>query len=401
MPARKAKQKRDRRPSATKPRVRPAVKRAAPKTPAAKVRKGAKRKPAPKKTVARRPAAKVAARRAAPAPKPRAAKAAVPSRANAVRDLERGCDAMLAAIRGLREEAANRPIAPGKWTPREIVLHMACWDEWMLGVLPAAITRDRAPAGMDAAGYQAFNARAIESGKALTWDDVRELWATQRQLLLALLAAVPAKPLERWSTDHALGSLIHGWADHDRHHAAQIRAARAARPGKAAKAFTPAFAAQRAEANARDLLLFELQRARVSVNAALQGLSGGSAMRPIAEGKWSPHEIVLHLAVRDRVRLEEFDAVLAGAPRSWAGIDDATMAALNEAHLAPLRTLSWDEALRLLHTTREQLMAALVAVPAERTDVWSETHPFGAMMRSLPDHDRHHAEQIKTARVAG
>ena len=175
-------------------------------------------------------------------------------------------------------------------------------------------------------------------------------------------------------------------------------AKRAVRP----RVYVPAFAAQRAQADARELLLFEIQRARVAVMAALQGLSAGTAMRPMAPGKWSIHETVLHLAVRDRVRLDEWSSLLAGRPASWADVHDrAALAAINDAHLAPLRALSWDEALRLLATTRDELMAALQAGPAEPADVWSPSHPFGAVLHALPPHDRKHAEQIKTARVAG
>jgi hypothetical protein len=149
------------------------------------------------------------------------------------------------------------------------------------------------------------------------------------------------------------------------------------------------------------MLLFEISRARVAVMAAIQGLGAGTASRPVAEGKWSAHEIVLHLAVRDRVRLDEFQSLLAGSPPSWAGLSDADQARANESHLAPLRDQSWDEAVRLLATTRAELLAALQAVPAEPAEVWSASHPFGASMGRLPHHDRGHAESIKNARVAG
>ncbi len=161
----------------------------------------------------------------------------------------------------------------------------------------------------------------------------------------------------------------------------------------------PAFAAQRAGAGAREELLFELHRARASVKAATQGLSAGSAERPIRSGKWSIKEIVLHLSERDRVRLEEFGRTLAGQPRSWAGIEDPEMGATNEMHLAPLRAHTWDEALRRLDSLREQLLWRLSQLPAEPDDVWQRGHAFGDMMWGLPEHDRHHAEQIKLARI--
>lgn len=178
---------------------------------------------------------------------------------------------------------------------------------------------------------------------------------------------------------------------------------KAAPKARARKPAPPAaFAPQKAQASEKDLLLFELERARVAVLAAIQGLGAGTAMQPVGEGRWTIHEIVLHLAVRDRVRIEEFDSLLAGNPASWANVaPGAEQAAENEAGLAPLRGTPWDDAVRMLMTTRAELMERLQAVPAEPAHVWSESHPFGAIMRRLPGHDRGHAETIKNARIAG
>jgi hypothetical protein len=167
----------------------------------------------------------------------------------------------------------------------------------------------------------------------------------------------------------------------------------------AAPPVAPAFATQRAHATMREELLFELARARAAVKAAIQGLTSGSATRPLARGKWSPLEIVLHLGERDRVRLDEFHRTLHGQPRTWAGISDADMAAVNEQHLAPLRALPWDSAVRRLDSLREQLLLRLNEVPALPDDVWQRGHAFADMLWGLPEHDRHHAEQIKKARI--
>lgn len=387
-PARAARKAAPRRKQAAK--AAPTRKRAAKRTPAAKRKVVAKRAPAPKRkpAVAKR-ALSAAATRRAPARKPA-------TRAAAVRDLEKGCDALLSAIRGLTAEAADRPVAPGKWSPRQILLHLAYWDEWMLGVLPAAITRGQHPAPMTDADVDHANAQAVAAGAELSWDDVRSLWATQRALLLGLLAAVPSAPAERWTLVHALGSVLSGYADHDRRHAAQIRDARRRKQAS----FTPAFARQASDASAKELLLFALERGRVAVKAALQGLTPASATRPVAPGKWSTHEIVLHLSVSDRKRIAEFDALLAGTPASWDINDYQAMDAPNEENLMPLRSLGWDEAVRLLESTRGELLAALLAAPAEPAERWTPAHPFGATMLELPRHDRHHAEQIKNARIS-
>ena len=176
-------------------------------------------------------------------------------------------------------------------------------------------------------------------------------------------------------------------------------AARGARPAAAAPPSPPAFAAQRAHATSREELLFEMARARAAVKAAIQGLAVANAARPIARGKWTPLEIVLHLGERDRVRLEEFHRTLHGQPRSWAGISDAEQAVVNEQHLAPLRALSWDSAVRRMDSLREQLLLRLHDVPALPDDVWQRGHAFADMLWALPEHDRHHAEQIKQARI--
>jgi hypothetical protein len=176
------------------------------------------------------------------------------------------------------------------------------------------------------------------------------------------------------------------------------KSAKPAAPKRAS--FTPAFNAQRADAHAKDLLLFEMQRARVAVQAALQGVTGGSADRPVREGGWTIREVVLHLIARDKVRLEELDRTLGGESASWTGIEGAEMASINEWHLGELRHLDWDAAQRLLQTKRDELMAALAAVPAEPAAVWSPEHPFGRMLHALPNHDRHHAAQIKRVRTS-
>jgi hypothetical protein len=146
-------------------------------------------------------------------------------------------------------------------------------------------------------------------------------------------------------------------------------------------------------------VLFELVRARAAVLGAIQGLTAGSANQPMAQGKWSVRETVLHLVTRDQARMREGEAALRGQNASWKGVKDPEMSAINSDLMAPLRALDWDEALRLLHRTRDLLMEELESVPDEPADVWSPDHPFGWMLQALPPHDRHHAEVIKRWRA--
>ena len=139
-------------------------------------------------------------------------------------------------------------------------------------------------------------------------------------------------------------------------------------------------------------------RARATFLSSVQGLVGGTS-DPIAPGKWSPREIVLHVVTRDLVRLRELESTLRGVAASWRSTPESDWARLNEENLAPLRHHDWDEALRLLHRTRQQLIEELESVPEEPSERWSPDHAFGAMLAGLPPHDRHHADQIKRWRA--
>jgi len=161
----------------------------------------------------------------------------------------------------------------------------------------------------------------------------------------------------------------------------------------------PAFQ-QTSGASPKQLLLFEMMRARTAVLAAIQGLTPGSAEKPVGTGSWSVREIVLHLATRDRIRVREMEAALRGVKPSWVDISRDEQSAINERDLAELRHLSWDEAQRLLHTMRQELIEDLESLPEEPADVWIEPHPFGWMMQRLPAHDRHHADVIKHWRAS-
>lgn len=169
---------------------------------------------------------------------------------------------------------------------------------------------------------------------------------------------------------------------------------------KAAKRppMTPAFP-QTEGASSKQLVMFRLLKARAQVLAAIQGLVPGAAERPLGDGKWNVREIVLHLCSRDRARLREFEAALRGVPVSWQDLDDEEMARVNAGEVGSISHLGWDEALRLLHSTRQSLIEAIEGVPDEPLEVWAPGHPFGWMLHALPTHDQHHAAMIKQWRA--
>jgi hypothetical protein len=151
-----------------------------------------------------------------------------------------------------------------------------------------------------------------------------------------------------------------------------------------------------ASASAKDLALFDLVRARVEIHAAVQGMAPASADTPIAEGKWSPRQILLHLHYWDR-------EMLPWVERAWQQNrrPPHTMEQIlseNEAAQVALSDQDWESTRRLMQQSREELLEALQSLPEEPAERWSSEHALGWLVRLLAHHDRHHAAKIKEAR---
>jgi hypothetical protein len=103
-------------------------------------------------------------------------------------------DELTATWRSLPDEALIRPGACGsEWSVKDVMNHIAAWQEATLEALPVLLKGDRLPAGQYS--IQKFNARHYAA------DQDRSLTASQRRLnrsrrkLLAFLASVPETPL--------------------------------------------------------------------------------------------------------------------------------------------------------------------------------------------------------------
>ena len=132
----------------------------------------------------------------------------------------------------------------------------------------------------------------------------------------------------------------------------------------------------------------------MAVSAAIQGMTAGVANRPIAPGKWSVRQMVLHLAFWDREILARY-LEPAAARGQRAKIPHDELETMNAAGLAALEHHDWEEARRLLQAARERLWDALESIPAEPAGTWLPDHAVGDLIEELTTHDRHHAETIK------
>jgi hypothetical protein len=158
------------------------------------------------------------------------------------------------------------------------------------------------------------------------------------------------------------------------------------------------FAGAKAGATMKDLALFGLERSRVAVHAAIQGLGAGAANQPIAPGKWTARQMVLHIAFWDREIVQKH-LELAAARNQRADIHRSHLDAMNRAGVEGLEHHDWEAAKRLLQSTYEALWDAFDSIPAEPAEVWALEHAVGELVREVTDHDRHHADVIKRWRA--
>ncbi|MEO5618865.1 MAG: DinB family protein [Candidatus Eisenbacteria bacterium] len=152
-----------------------------------------------------------------------------------------------------------------------------------------------------------------------------------------------------------------------------------------------------AGASAKDLALFDLVRARVEVQAAIQGMVAASAEVPAGEGKWNPRQIVLHLHYWDREMLPHVEPAALHNRRPPHTRED--IQAENASSQQDLAGRDWEVAKRLMQKSREAVLEALQSLPEEPADMWSGEHAVGWLIRMLSHHDRHHAAVIKEART--
>jgi len=166
-----------------------------------------------------------------------------------------------------------------------------------------------------------------------------------------------------------------------------------------AKASPPAFP-QTKNSTSKQKLLFELVRARVGVNAAVQGLQPASAEEVARPGRWSVRRHVLHLIVIDRAVLHSIEGALLGTVPAWARLTPAQQATFEQQEASPLLHLDWAEALRRLHASRDQLMEALESIPEEPASVWEPGHPFAELLTRVIVGDGEQAGVIKHWRTS-
>jgi hypothetical protein len=137
-------------------------------------------------------------------------------------------------LEAMSEEAAARPRAPGKWSPREVIGHLV--DSAAHNHI--RFVRAQLEEDLDFPGYDQDEWVRVQAYCRAPWSELVELWRSYNLLLARLVDEIPpdigARPRARHSlhriawkefseTDPAsLDDLVADYVDHLRHHVEQI-----------------------------------------------------------------------------------------------------------------------------------------------------------------------------------
>ena len=95
------------------------------------------------------------------------------------------------AIAGLSDEQLLILGVTGHWSVRDLMAHVATWEEEALHALPIIVDGGRLPKYASQGGIDAFNARNQEAKRELSLDKLRQEMDATHQRLLAYVQRAP------------------------------------------------------------------------------------------------------------------------------------------------------------------------------------------------------------------
>ncbi|MCI0709310.1 MAG: DinB family protein [Chloroflexi bacterium] len=115
-----------------------------------------------------------------------------------------------------------------KWTIKEVLAHLAGWDEATTAALSSFIQGGK-PDVAALKGRDAFNAESIAARAGLSLDEIFHDWEAQREQVVDTLTALPEKQLADviaypWGGSGSIANLLTELANHESTHAREIEA---------------------------------------------------------------------------------------------------------------------------------------------------------------------------------
>lgn len=140
-----------------------------------------------------------------------------------VKELERARNDLLASYQGLSDEQMTRAGAVGEWSVKDVLTHVASWEEVALPDLARLARRDTpilASIDLYSANFDGFNALIMSLRRALPLDQVLRELDIVRADFMAAVSRLPDPVLAEGQFGRMLVQIT---AVHDREHAEDIR----------------------------------------------------------------------------------------------------------------------------------------------------------------------------------
>jgi len=117
-------------------------------------------------------------------------------------------------------------ISPG-WTIKEVLAHIAGWDDVATAALRAHAVGD-VPEALDPPGIDEYNDVLVQRCETLSYDEVVQFWRRSRRELKDALIDMPADKLHEpllypWGERGNAARIVAILAEHEKEHAEEIR----------------------------------------------------------------------------------------------------------------------------------------------------------------------------------
>lgn len=131
------------------------------------------------------------------------------------------------SLHSLTDQQANTPYQEGKWTPKEILMHMAEWDRF---TLENRLQQLKESEQLEDVEWGPFNEQAAKLAKKYSFDEVIGLAKQYRQQIIEWLEGIEEA---EWTKPFSIGEHVLTLQDyfsdfvfHDSHHQEQIESIR-------------------------------------------------------------------------------------------------------------------------------------------------------------------------------
>ena len=149
------------------------------------------------------------------------------SKEELIHELEQARYVMRALLWDLEKAHAESKELYPTWTVKELLSHLAGWDDACIASLQAHAQGD-VPATPASRGIDLYNESTVAERAALPLEHVIKEWEQTRQVFLQTIRDLPAEKLAEtfvfpWGPKGTLESMVTIFAEHEMEHAEEIR----------------------------------------------------------------------------------------------------------------------------------------------------------------------------------